>query len=372
MRQSYSAMGGLLLASVLLLSGCGEESTNASSPGGHAGATPGAGGTEPNGGSAGATTAAGGTESSGGSAGTTTGAGGTQPSGGSAGAATGAGGTQPSGGSAGAEPGAGGTEPNGGSAGTTTGAGGAEPSGGTAGAAAGAGGSGPDGGSAGTTTGAGGQGSGGDIGVTGGPVELSGVTNARQTGGLTTSSGQRVRDDVIIRSGHLGSLDSTGCDQFEALGINTIIDLRDAADAAQTPDAACATSTAVYFNADIPRLLPPSEQIYLDTLDAIEPVLDEIFAQLAAADALPVVIHCVIGRDRASLVTAIVLLALGVPEDQVLADFELNQDASVTTDAAWMSGVLQRIDDAGGIEAYLDLHGVTSAQLTALRTMALE
>ena len=71
------------------------------------------------------------------------------------------------------------------------------------------------------------------------------------------------------------------------------------------------------------------------------------------------------------MVTALVLLALGVPQDQTLADFEDNQDAGVDTDPAWMNGVLQRIDEAGGIEAYLTEHGVTMEQLDRLREMAL-
>jgi hypothetical protein len=37
-----------------------------------------------------------------------------------------------------------------------------------------------------------------------------------------------------------------------------------------------------------------------------------------------------------------------------------------------MSGVLARIERAGGIEAYLGSHGVTTAQLEALRAQALE
>jgi protein-tyrosine phosphatase len=247
-------------------------------------------------------------------------------------------------------------------------AGGAAGQGGGAGEVTGGTGGQATGGSAGDLTG----GAGGQAGESGGPVELSGVTNARQTGGLMTSDGQRVRDNVLIRAGHLGDLDSTGCAQFEALGIHTVIDLREATDAAQTPDAECVTSTTVYYNADLPKLLPPSEQVYLDTLDATEPVLAEIFSYLSAADGLPAIIHCVIGRDRASLIVALVLLALGVPLDQVVADFENNQDASIDVDPAWLSGVLQRIEQADGIEAYLALHGVTSEQLTDLRAMALE
>ena len=83
-------------------------------------------------------------------------------------------------------------------------------------------------------------------------------------------------------------------------------------------------------------------------------------------------IHCVIGRDRAGLVTALVLLALGVPQDRVLDDFEQNQDSRVVTSRRWLTGVLARIERAGGIEAYLRAHGVTDAQLATLRARALD
>lgn len=206
----------------------------------------------------------------------------------------------------------------------------------------------------------------------GGPVAIDNVFNARHTGGLTTLSNLRVRDFFLIRSGHLGALDgATGCAQFGALSIKTVIDLRDAADAATTPDAACVTSSTAYYQADLPKILPPSAASYAQTLDATEPKLAAIFLQLATGT-LPAVIHCVIGRDRASMVTALVLLSLGVPESQVIADFTSNQDATVTVDAAWLQPVLERVQAAGGIEPYLQSWGVAPQQLADLRAMALE
>ena len=207
-------------------------------------------------------------------------------------------------------------------------------------------------------------------GRTGGPVGLEGVFNARHTGGLATAGGQRVRDNVLIRSGHLAGLDNTGCEQLRALQVRTVIDLRAASAVSATPDAPCVPAAATYYNADLPKILPPSEDSYLRTLDAAEPVLAQIYTHLAAEPALPAIIHCVIGRDRASLVMALVLLSLDVPEAQVLADFRDNQEAQ--TAPAWMNGVLARIDQAGGIEAYLATHGVTNGQLASLRGMALE
>ena len=208
-----------------------------------------------------------------------------------------------------------------------------------------------------------------DRGLIGGPVQLDGVFNARHTGGLTTADGQRVRDRVLIRSGALTSLTATGCEQLAALGIASVVDLRAAAVVAQEPDAECVASTAAYYNADLPKILPPTVESYLQTLDATEPTLPAIYGHLAD-HGLPAIIHCVIGRDRASMMMAIMLLSLGVPQDQVVADFEINQEADV--DAAWLDGVLDRIEQAGGIESYLQSHGVTETQLATLRAAALE
>jgi len=202
----------------------------------------------------------------------------------------------------------------------------------------------------------------------GGPVELGPVTNARHTGGLTTSTGLAVRANVLIRSGQI--TDPAACPQLEALGVRTVVDLRAASAVQAEPDAACVVSGTNYYNADVPKLLPPGAEVYLQTLDALEPKLAEIFTRLSGNDALPAIIHCVIGRDRASLTMALVLMSLGVPREQVLADFENNQDVDV--DRAWMNGVLARIDQAGGIETYLSQHGVTEERLRALRTMALQ
>ncbi len=211
--------------------------------------------------------------------------------------------------------------------------------------------------------------SGGQVGTPGGPVALDGVFNARQTGGLTTAQGQRVRDHVLIRSGALTSLTATGCEQLATLGVASVVDLRAAAVVAQEPDVGCVTTTTAYYNADLPKILPPTVESYLQTLDATEPALSAIYGHLAD-HGLPAIIHCVIGRDRASMMMAIVLLSLGIPQAQVVADFETNQEADV--DASWLDGVLDRIEQAGGIESYLASHGVTDAQLTTLREAALE
>lgn len=206
----------------------------------------------------------------------------------------------------------------------------------------------------------------------GGPVVLDGVFNARQPGSLVTPGGKQLKAGVILRSGDLYGLTGVGCAQLQALGIRSIIDLRDATDRSASPDAECTSSGRDYWPIELPKILPPSQASYLETLIAAEPELSRIFAVLAGDNALPVLIHCVIGRDRASLITALVLLAVDVPESLVLEDMVENQEASVVVQAAWMDGVLARIAEQGGIEAYLSLHGVDPVTLVALRASMLE
>ncbi len=214
------------------------------------------------------------------------------------------------------------------------------------------------------------NGAGGGTTTAPGPVDLgAGVVNARQVGGLATASGQRVRAGALIRSGELSQV---ACDRLQALGVVTVVDLRDATDAGANPDATCVNEASRYFLADLPKILPPTAEAYLQTLDATEPKLDAIFTELTREGALPAVIHCVIGRDRASLTMALVLLGLGVSRADVERDFVENHDTPGYTSAEWMSGVFARIEAAGGVEAYLAAHGVTAEDLARLRAQALE
>ncbi len=121
---------------------------------------------------------------------------------------------------------------------------------------------------------------------------------------------------------------------------------------------------------DLPKVGEPSEQSYLRALEATEPKLGAIFALLGARDALPILLHCVTGRDRAGLIMALVLLSLGVPSHDVAVDFSASQD--VGADPKWLNGVFARIHLEGGIDRYLAAHQVAAADLDSLRAQALE
>jgi protein-tyrosine phosphatase len=201
-------------------------------------------------------------------------------------------------------------------------------------------------------------------------VEITGVYNARQMGGLRTQDGRRVRDGVLFRSGHLVDVEEQGSADLFRLGIATVLDVRSRSEAGAAADAPWVISGRRHQLIDLPRIGLPSEQSYLSELDAVEPKLATVFAVLGAPGALPALVHCVTGRDRAGLVMTVVLLSLGVTFEQVSVDFATNQAGSA--DSRWLEGVFARVKGKGGIDEYLAFHRVARADLDSLRSQALE
>ncbi len=85
------------------------------------------------------------------------------------------------------------------------------------------------------------------------------------------------------------------------------------------------------------------------------PVYADFLARLAGAAGRSVFFHCTAGKDRTGFAAALILLALGVPREQVMADF-------LATGSLWRpdAALLARVPEAAqgaifGIEAaYLD------------------
>jgi protein tyrosine/serine phosphatase len=114
----------------------------------------------------------------------------------------------------------------------------------------------------------------------------------------------------------------------------------------------------------------------------------------AIADSEPgIVIHCLAGRDRTGIVVAVTLAALGVPDEEIVADYvasdaelgadyvrfkSLYPDKAADIDAAierraWTMGeVLTTLRLAfGGAGAYLGTAGVAAGQVDAIRAKVL-
>lgn len=139
---------------------------------------------------------------------------------------------------------------------------------------------------------------------------------------------------------------------------------------------------------------PASEQDVLDTYrGSVDRNGRAIAAGVTAVAAAPpggVLVHCLAGKDRTGILIALVLRAVGVGAEAVVADYSLSAgclteffaeelaaapddgtrerlQARQRSDADTMHGLLDYVDDAhGGAAAYLRAAGVSDECLGAL------
>lgn len=193
--------------------------------------------------------------------------------------------------------------------------------------------------------------------------------NARDLGGYPLNDGYTTLCRRIFRGGDLSQLSEEGCAELEQLGVKTVIDLREQFMQEQHPHKACVTQFATVVPASMPELVPESPSTY-SSLTEETGVVQAIFAELGKAASYGVYIHDTLGRQRTSVITALVLLALGATDQTVIDDFKLSDKPGLSVDQTWMEAVLQAVDEQGGIDAYLESAGVTQAQLDLLRAQA--
>ncbi|MCF3124902.1 tyrosine-protein phosphatase [Streptomyces arenae] len=182
--------------------------------------------------------------------------------------------------------------------------------------------------------------------------------NFRDLGGYRTADGRAVRWGLLYRADSLGKLSAgegageaerADWARFRSLGIRAVIDLRygfeiDAK--GRVPEQAGVAHHHLSIEHrpyDQPSLGPdvlPGPYLAERYTEVAHDGVKEIRAALdviadAAADEAPLVFHCASGKDRTGLIAALVLTLLGVPEDDVVADFTLTELASERLLADW-------------------------------------
>jgi protein-tyrosine phosphatase len=220
----------------------------------------------------------------------------------------------------------------------------------------------------------------------------------RDLGGL--SCGDTVlRRGRIVRASVIGTFTVAGREAMRAHGIHTIIDLRGDDEVAGTP--------SPYRDGMTYRRVPFTSARMMALHDAAhDGTLPEELRRIgvpsggladavdALAEAEPgIVLHCTAGRDRTGIVIAAVLAAIGVPDEQIVADYVASDDALVEeydrfklanpdrsaevdegiAKRSWvMAQTLAALRDAfGGGAAYLRSAGVRPGQLDAIRAKLL-
>jgi protein-tyrosine phosphatase len=240
-------------------------------------------------------------------------------------------------------------------------------------------------------------------------IPLAGVANFRDLGGYPTTDGRLVRWGMIYRSSELANLTAEDYDTLNLLGIRTVYDMRSSEERKDRPtvwqraaapeilahdDAAdmSIVTAASKGGASAEKARSAMTSIYALMIDSHRTQFRTVFAELLEKSNGAILYHCTEGKDRTGVQTALILAALGVPRDVILADFELSNTYDKPTmkaadrsnpisglptdvikvlssaDRAYLQAFFDAVDSRyGGIEGYLAELGVGSAEREALR-----
>ena len=189
-------------------------------------------------------------------------------------------------------------------------------------------------------------------------TKIKGIKNFRDLGGLLTGDGRRVREGIIFRSGMLFKMKEKHYERLRKLGIKDNLDLRTPIEIAEKPDPAIeginnihipiftdsvlgithetGSDYATYIRKTdsiekIMNFIPDMKTVYgyvmtdeniIDKLgEALRRVIDNVIEHRVT------LLHCSEGKDRAGALSALLLILLGVPEEDVYAEYELSNKA---------------------------------------------
>jgi protein-tyrosine phosphatase len=173
-------------------------------------------------------------------------------------------------------------------------------------------------------------------------LPLAGGVNFRDLGGYRTGDGRAVRWGRIYRAGSLAELTDDDIAYLGRLGLRLSCDLRSAEETHARPDRLPGGATYRHqpIVAEVNRLRrifslfrhrnhlqALLQQAYTIMLDQNGAVFAGVIRAAAEPASRPLVIHCTAGKDRTGLAMALLLLALGVPEETVIADYTLSNRA---------------------------------------------
>jgi protein-tyrosine phosphatase len=225
---------------------------------------------------------------------------------------------------------------------------------------------------------------------------IPGTFNARDLGGLRTADG-RTRSGVIFRSDAPVALGNVGHEMVRKLGVRVAVDLREPGEnELDQPD---------FGDADVEvranPILGPGfeayhasslEEIYFHLLEARGDRLASAVDVLMQPESVPGLVFCSAGKDRTGLTSMLLLGAVGVVDEDIIADYHRTEDSLhgpfrelISRRAALMGFSEQELaakagaprelmrsvlgwlrQQHGGASGYLEAHGVARARIESL------
>lgn len=253
-------------------------------------------------------------------------------------------------------------------------------------------------------------------------LPLEGGHNFRDLGGYATADGKRVKWGKVFRSGTMSGLTLADYGYLSNLGIKVVCDFRATDERKAEPNKWQQVQKVAYWTRDYDMGFGELGKLFstggTPTPDAVRAIMTEgyrktpyeqadgyreMFRRLAAGE-IPLAFNCSAGKDRTGVAAALILSALGVPRETIVADYALSDkvvdfrrattrgDASnnphaflaklppdvvaplMKSDADYIRAMFAEVERRhGSVERYLtDVLGLNARDLQAIRRQLLE
>ena len=159
-------------------------------------------------------------------------------------------------------------------------------------------------------------------------IPLEGLHNLRDLGGYAAQDRTTTRWGQMYRSDSPHRVGADGLKQLEELGVTTVIDLRHSGELESAPNPLSALpdyrhiSLFAGLKSDPLTAQDSLEALYEATLEQCGDSVREVIETIANAEGA-VLLHCTAGKDRTGIISALLLLAVGVQSEDVVTDYAL-------------------------------------------------
>ena len=212
-------------------------------------------------------------------------------------------------------------------------------------------------------------------------LNIEGVSNTRDFGGMAAGDGYRIKQGMIYRGGKLNDMTELGKEYFRnEIGVKTDLDLR------ANGEGGAGVKSPLGDDVSYVNISGPYYTSRISTTEGKLAIAEEIKI-FANKDNYPVYVHCSLGRDRTGTIIMIIQGLLGASKNDIMMDYELSFfSVTGTLDDASVQGMKNTIEDtyeyindnykgdnfSQKVEKYLRSAGVTAEEIQAIRDILLE